>query len=936
METLLEKHWHHRPPEEVADLLKTERDKGLDLLEVRARQEHFGPNALTPRKTHGPIMRFLLQFAQPLVIILVAAGLVTGFIVEWADASVILGVVLINAFIGFIQESKAVGAIEALARSMTTGANVLRTGQVQTVSSEELVPGDIVVLQSGDRVPADLRLFQIRELRVDESVLTGESIPVEKALGQLEMETVLADRRNMAYASTLVTYGQARGIVAATGDRTEMGRISQLISAVPSLETPLTRRIAHFSRILLFVILALGALTFGAGLLHGEKVIDMFMAAVALTVGAIPEGLPAAVTIILAVGVSRMAKRRTIIRRLPAVETLGSTTVVCSDKTGTLTENQMTVRQIVSGAKVYDISGSGYEPSGSITLEGRPIDLGLSPALVECLRAGLLCNDSRLVADNGRWTVEGDPTEGALIVSARKMGLAEEAEKLALPRLDTIPFESEHQYMATLHATQESGAALAYVKGSLESVLARCTASLDSSGGVVPLDEEKVRSAAEALARKGLRVLAFARASFSGDRASISHRDISGGLVFIGLQGMIDPPRPEAVAAVQACQRAGIEVKMITGDHALTASAIAQQIGLYRNPGSCSPDCHVLTGKALEELSDQELIDVVPDTEVFARVSPEQKLRLVRALQTRGHIVAMTGDGVNDAPALKQADIGVAMGIMGTEVAKESADMVLTDDNFASIEAAVEEGRCVFDNLVKFLVWALPTNLGQGLVILGAVLAGLPLPILPVQSLWINMTTAGSLGLMLAFEPKEPGIMTRPPRNPLSPILSGELLFRILLVGFLLLVAAFGLFEWEELSGASHAEARTAAVNAFSVISALYLLNCRSMNSSSFTTNPFKNAWIPLGIVAMISIQVAFTHAPFMNEFFHSAPIGGESWVRIVAVGVAAHVIVEIEKWFFRRKRVLGEKTTDEDASHRISGGEENPAWTGGGSRGGA
>ncbi|NTV42295.1 MAG: HAD-IC family P-type ATPase, partial [Syntrophobacteraceae bacterium] len=689
METLLEKHWHHRPPEEVADLLKTERDKGLDLLEVRARQEHFGPNALTPRKTHGPIMRFLLQFAQPLVIILVAAGLVTGFIVEWADASVILGVVLVNAFIGFIQESKAVGAIEALARSMTTGANVLRTGQVHTVSSEELVPGDIVVLQSGDRVPADLRLFQLRELRVDESVLTGESIPVEKALGQLEMEAVLSDRRNMAYASTLVTYGQARGIVVATGDRTEMGRISRLISAVPSLETPLTRRIAHFSKILLFVILALGALTFGAGLLHGEEVIDMFMAAVALTVGAIPEGLPAAVTIILAVGVSRMAKRRAIIRRLPAVETLGSTTVVCSDKTGTLTENQMTVRQIVSGAKAYDISGSGYEPSGSITLEGRAIDLGFSPALLECLRAGLLCNDSRLVADNGRWTVEGDPTEGALIVSARKMGLAEEAEKLALPRLDTIPFESEHQYMATLHATQESGAALAYVKGSLESVLARCTASLDSSGGVVPLDEEQVRSEAEALARKGLRVLAFARASFNGDRASISHQDISGGLVFIGLQGMIDPPRPEAVAAVQACQRAGIEVKMITGDHALTASAIAQQIGLYRNPGSCSLDCHVLSGKALEELSDQELMDVVPDTEVFARVSPEQKLRLVRALQTRGHIVAMTGDGVNDAPALKQADIGVAMGIMGTEVAKESADMVLTDDNFASIEAAV-------------------------------------------------------------------------------------------------------------------------------------------------------------------------------------------------------------------------------------------------------
>jgi cation-transporting P-type ATPase F len=922
METLLEKHWHHRPSEDVADLLKTNIDKGLDLLEAQARQKHFGPNVLTPKKTHGPVMRFLLQFAQPLIIILIAAGLVTGFIVEWADASVILGVVLINAVIGFIQESKAAGAIEALARSMTTKANVVRSGRVQTLSSEELVPGDIVLLQSGDRVPADLRLFQLRELRVDESVLTGESIPVEKARGELGTETVLAERRNMAYASTLVTYGQARGIVVATGDRTEMGRISQLISAVPSLETPLTRRIAHFSKILLFVILGLGALTFGAGLLHGEKVVDMFMAAVALTVGSIPEGLPAAVTIILAVGVSRMAKRRAIIRRLPAVETLGSTTVICSDKTGTLTENQMTVRQVFSAGNVYDVSGSGYEPSGSIMLEGRPVDRGLSPALVECLRAGLLCNDSRVVAENGRWTVEGDPTEGALIVSARKMELAEEAENLALPRLDTIPFESEHQYMATLHATQEPGEALAYVKGSLESVLARCTASLDSSGVTVPLNHEEVRSAAEALARKGLRVLAFARASFKGERASISHQDISGGLVFTGLQGMIDPPRHEAVAAVQACQKAGIEVKMITGDHALTAAAIAQQIGLYRNPESCSLDCHVLTGKNLETFSDQEFIDVVPDTEVFARVSPEQKLRLVRALQTRGHIVAMTGDGVNDAPALKQADIGVAMGITGTEVAKEAADMVLTDDNFASIEAAVEEGRCVFDNLVKFLVWALPTNLGQGLVILAAVLAGLPLPILPVQSLWINMTTAGSLGLMLAFEPKELGIMARPPRNPLSPILSRELLFRILLVGFLLLVTAFGLFEWEELRGASHAEARTVAVNAFAVISALYLLNCRSMNTVSFTTDALKNAWVPVGIVTMIAIQVAFTHAPFMNKFFHSAPIGGESWARIVAVGVAAHLIVEVEKWLFRKKRVSGQRTTDENASPRIPGGK--------------
>lgn len=923
METLLQKHWHHSSIEEVAHLVRTDRDKGLDILEVRGRQEHFGPNVLTPRKTHGPIVRFLMQFAQPLVIILIAAGLVTGFIVEWSDAGVILGVVLINAIIGFIQESKAVGAIEALARSMTTGATVLRASQIQTVSSEELVPGDVVILQSGDRVPADLRLFQVRELRIDESVLTGESIPVEKALGELDTETVLADRRNMAYASTLVTYGQARGFVVATADRTEMGRISQLISAVPSLETPLTRRIAHFSKILLLAILALGMLTFGAGLLHGENIIDMFMAAVALTVGAIPEGLPAAVTIILAVGVSRMAKRRAIIRRLPAVETLGSTTVICSDKTGTLTENQMTVREIVAGGENFFISGSGYEPSGSVTSANPPVDPKASHALLECLRAGLLCNDSRLVNDNGRWMVEGDPTEGALIVSARKMELFVESENQDLPRLDTIPFESEHQYMATLHAQRDAGKALAYVKGSLESVLARCTTSLDTSGDMVPLVEGSVKEAAEVMAGKGLRVLAFARASLDGDRTSIHHGDVSARLVFVGLQGMIDPPRLEAVAAVHACQRAGIDVKMITGDHALTASAIAQQIGLYRNPGSCSPICHVLTGKTLESLSDQELLDVVSETEVFARVSPEQKLRLVRALQTRGQVVAMTGDGVNDAPALKQADIGVAMGITGTEVAKESADMVLTDDNFASIEAAVEEGRCVFDNLVKFLVWALPTNLGQGLVILAAVLAGLPLPILPVQSLWINMTTAGSLGLMLAFEPKEPGIMTRPPRNPTSPILSKELIFRILLVGFLLLVAAFGLFEWEVFTGSTHAQARTVAVNAFAVISTLYLLNCRSLNAFSLASNPFRNAWIPLGILSMIIIQVAFTHTPFMNDFFHSAPIRWESWASIVAVAVGAHLIVEMEKWVFRRRKATAVETYENQGSRQLPESEK-------------
>ncbi len=901
METLIGMHWHHLPEEKVEDLLETSMTKGLDLFAVQQRQEHFGPNVLTPRKGRGPLMRFLQQFSQPLVIILLGAGIVTGLIVGWSDASVILGVVLVNAVIGFVQESKAVGAIEALARSMTTSATVLRSGDLRSVSSEELVPGDIVLLQSGDRVPADLRLFQVRELRVDESVLTGESVPVEKLTGVLEHDTVLADRRNMAYASTLVTFGQGRGIVVATGNRTEMGRISQLISTVQTLETPLTRRIAHFSRILLFAILGLGVLTFGAGMLHGERLIDMFMAAVALTVGSIPEGLPAAVTIILAVGVSRMAARRAIIRRLPAVETLGSTTVICSDKTGTLTENQMTVMEIMVGGIPYEVTGSGYEPVGTVLAEGQVVDLDTAPALLECLRAGLLCNDSRLVFSGDRWSVEGDPTEAALIVSARKAGLMPEKETVSHPRFDAIPFESEHQYMASLHGTGDAHPVL-YAKGSVESLLARCDAALDARGETVSLDREKIRGDAEGMARKGLRVLAFARKLLPTGQTSLSREDVSFGLTFLGLQGMIDPPRQEAIQAVRACQKAGIQVKMITGDHALTAAAIAQKLGLYLNPGTCSPDCHVLTGKNLAEISDADLVETVQDTEVFARVSPEQKLRLVRALQYRGEIVAMTGDGVNDAPALKQADIGIAMGITGTEVAKESADMILTDDNFASIEAAVEEGRCVFDNLTKFIVWTLPTNLGQGLVILAAVLAGVPLPILPVQSLWINMTTAGSLGLMLAFEPKEEGIMDRPPRNPKDPILSKDLVLQIVLVGFILLVGAFGLFEVAELSGTPHDEARTVAVNVFAAVSTVYLLNCRSLRRSSFHSSPFRNIWILPGIGLMAALQVAFTHLPLMNAFFHSAPISWKAWAKIIASALIAHLLVELHKGFFRRR----------------------------------
>ncbi|MHB1382317.1 MAG: HAD-IC family P-type ATPase, partial [Thermoleophilia bacterium] len=768
--------------------------------------------------------------------------------------------------------------------------------------------GDIVLLASGDKVPADMRLLVVRNLRVDESALTGESLPVEKAEGELGHDALLADRSNMAYASALVTYGQGTGIVTATGDDTEVGRISELLEAADQLATPLTRKITQFSNILLYAILALTAMTVAVGLVRGEPLFDMFMAAVALAVGAIPEGLPAAVTITLAIGVSRMARRRAIIRKLPAVETLGSTTVICSDKTGTLTENQMTVQKIAAGGVVYEASGAGYNPAaGKLHLGDEVIDHQSNPAIGECLAAAVLCNDSRLIDDEDGWSLQGDPTEGALVVAALKGGVDAEALQERFPRLDHVPFESEHQYMATLHENEPAGNRLAYVKGSAEAVLARCASRIDSDGKVVELDTDEVYELVERLASKGLRVLAFASKEQPAGRDRLTHDDIGAELVFIGLMAMIDPPRAEAVQAVRVCQAAGIRVNMITGDHAITAAAIAGQIGLTDIGADDGDRPQVLTGADLAAMSDKQLIEAAENTTVFARVAPEQKLRLVEAMQARGHVVAMTGDGVNDAPALKQADIGVAMGITGTEVSKEAADMVLTDDNFSSIEAAVEEGRGVFDNLTKFIVWTLPTNLGEGLVIMAAIILGVTLPILPVQILWINMTTAGFLGLMLAFEPKEPDIMTRMPRDPKTPILTRDLISRIMLVGFLLLIASFILFQWELGRGVTVEQARTVAVNVFVVMELFYLFNCRSLTKNVFQLGFFSNMWVFGGVAVMLLVQTIYTYMPFMNSLFQSAPIGIGSWTRIVAAGLLVAIIVEVEKWLWARRSVVSQ-----------------------------
>ena len=840
-----------------------------DAAEQRLRE--FGPNEL-PRQGGPSAWRVLVsQFRNPLIYVLLGAAAITLIIGHGVDAAVILGVVVVNAIVGFIQEWRAGVALAALATMTSSSATVVRSGRTVRIPSRNVVLGDLVVVDAGDRVPADVRLLEASDLQIDEASLTGESVPVHKHPDVVPGDTVLADQTNMAFAGSLATSGRGIGVVVATATATQIGQIHELMVSAEGVQTPLTRKLTVFSRWLTIVILGLATITFILGLTRGEDPADMVTAAVALAVGAIPEGLPAAVTITLAIGVSRMARRNAIVRRLPAVEALGSTTVICTDKTGTLTQNRMTVRQVHCDGNTYAIS-SRYLP--------------LTESVRDCLLAGILCNDASIGSGiENRSDNVGDPTELALVAAAHLDDQVLEREK-SWVRLQEIPFSSELRFMVTLHENTETQTRLVVAKGAVEEILELC----DASPSVV----EETLKATEEFGDGALRVMAFAwlpvTSAFSLTLSSLRETPLQ----FLGLQALMDPPRPEAIEAIEACHTAGIAVKMITGDHQHTAEAIADHIGL-RAPAS--DRLTVVTGAELSQVSVDQLPAVISSTDVFARVTAAQKLDIVRALQERGNVVAMTGDGVNDAPALKQADIGVAMGAIGTEVAKETAEVVLTDDDFATIEAAVEEGRGVFDNLTKFITWTLPTNLGEGLVILAAIVLGTTLPILPVQILWINMTTAVALGLMLAFEPKETDIMRRPPRPPDSQIITGQLVLRIVVVGALMLVGSFGLFTAALDSGASAAEARTLAVNAFIAMEIGYLFNCRSLHGSVWSVGWFSNRWIWVGIGSMLILQAGFTYLPAMNSVFGSAPLAITAWWPVIALGLVTNLVIGAVKW---------------------------------------
>jgi len=870
-------------------------EEGLDPAEAARRLASTGPNQLPAASRTHPLVRFLAQFNNILIYFLLAAATAAGLLGHLIDAAVILAVVLINATVGFVQEGKAEKALDAIRDMIAPHATVLRGGKRHSIDPREIVTGDIILVEAGDKTPADLRLARARNLVADEAILTGESLPAAKAEEAVVEEASLGDRFCMLYSGTLIATGQGTGIVVATGAHTEIGRISTLIGQVETLTTPLLAQINHFGKLITWLAIGLAALIFAfAVLVRDYPGSEALLVVVALAVGVVPEGLPAVISITLAIGVQRMARRNAVVRRLPAVETLGATSVICSDKTGTLTKNEMTVRRIVTAQAEYLVEGAGYDPLGKIGAAAGDAAPGARLLRGDLVRAALLCNDAQLVEDESRWSVRGDPMEGALVTLAIKAGLHPETERGAWARLDEIPFDAQHRFMATLHRSP-AGDPWIFVKGAPERLLEMCGTQAGDAGDPINLAywRERIASAAS----NGERVLGFAGMKASAGMERLAFDDLGKKLAFSGIVGFIDPPREEAIGAIAECRSAGISVKMITGDHGETAAAIARQLNMADNP-------KVVIGSELDGLSDKELQRMTESTSVFARTSPEHKLRIVRALQANGHVVAMTGDGVNDAPSLKQADVGIAMGRKGTEAAKEAAVMVLLDDNFASIVAAVHEGRTVYDNIRKVIAWTLPTNGGETLSVVVAILLGLTLPMTALQILWLNMVLDLTMALVLTFEPPEPKVMQRPPRPRNAPLLSRFLVWRIAFVSLLFMLGVFGVFEYAMQRGLGEDGARTMVVNTLAVMQIFYLFNVRFLHMTSFSLRGMLGTpAVLIAITVVVAAQFAFTYAPFMNRVFESAPLSIFDASIVLAIGIATMIVLELEKSLMRRFR---------------------------------
>jgi P-type Ca2+ transporter type 2C len=897
--------WYRQSIENVFRILEAD-NTGLTSHEAQERLKKYGPNEL-PTPKPNVLRRLLRQFNNTMVYVLLVAATITGIMTlsgehMLPDTAVILGVVILNVVLGFFQEGKTESALEALRQMLVRECMVIRDGEQKIIPARELVPGDVVVLNSGDRIPADLRLFFTREIAVDEAALTGESVPVEKNTLPLDRPDLSpGDQLCMVFSGTFVTRGSARGVVVGTAENTEFGKIAKLVKGTRKVATPLQRKIGQFTKTLMIAIFILGALNLLLGYLVGFSFSYSFLATIALIVAAVPEMLPMLITSILALSASAMAKKNALIRRLPAAETLGSTTVICSDKTGTLTKNEMTVVKLYAGGKEYSVSGAGYQPSGEFYSDGLPVSVLENSVLAESLKAGLLCSNSTLANKEGKYEIIGDPTEGALVVAAAKAGITQK-----LDRMDEIPFESDRMYMATLHKDKTMN--LLYFKGSPEMILKMCSYQL-TDNGIQMLETEQILNKAEEMAGQGLRLIGLAYKKLPLEQKMIESKNTSE-LIFLGLQGMIDPPREEVIEAIRKCKRAGIRTVMITGDHAKTAKAIAYQLGIIDSPAAM-----VLTGENLAKMNDQELYDKVDSVSVYARVAPEHKLKIARQLQSRGNIVAMTGDGVNDAPALRAADIGIAMGITGTEVSKEAASMILTDDNFASIVAAVEEGRHAWNNLEKAILYTLPTNGGQALLIMAAILLapfvtlfGMRLPLEPIQILWINLFDSVFLTMPLMMEPKEKGLLDMPPRDPKIKLANRLFYMRVGLVSLVMASTAFGIywvFGHYSISNADIVinQAQTAAFMSVVLVHLGYVMTARSVYKSGFTINPFSNKWLLGGIAFTILADLLIVYLPALNSLFKTVPFPA-SWWPFVLIGLPAGFLVpELEKYLRGRLR---------------------------------